>query len=223
MVLFDLGLNIVIGLLTQQFLVTECCKLCKPLIVLRLQHFAFRDQKLLSERAYNDLEAKIKEDHETRLADIESKRRNERLSAIAGAFGDLASLTRSGNEKLFKIGQAASIAESIVKGYQAAVDAWQKGMKLGGPGMAAAFTAASLAKTGALIASMKSTNSSGGSSSGVGTGSVAPVVSGGSGPLEVNLNTYGAGDLMSKMDVSALLARLNDEAGDRGYRIMVPA
>lgn len=189
-----------------------------------LQLETYRDQKLLSEQAYNDLEAKIKEDHESRLSSIESKERNARLSEVASVFGDLATLTRSGNDKLFKIGQAAKVAEAVVTGYQAAVEAWNKGMTRGGPGVAAAYAGASLLKTGALIASMKSQSSNGGGSKSSGGGTGTPAASGGgSSPLEVNLNTYGAGDFMAKMDVASLLSRLNDEAGDRGYRIMVPA
>lgn len=181
----------------------------------------FRQQKLLSEEAFNELESKIKDDHEKNLADIESKRRNERLSAISGAFGDLAALTQSGNEKLFKIGQAAKVAEAIVEGYSAAVAAWNKGMKVGGPGMAAAFTAASLVKTGALIASMKSQSSSGGGSSGAGGGGGGAAAAAPSqAPLQVNLNTFGAGDFISKMDFGNLLTQLNTAAGDRGYTIL---
>ena len=175
---------------------------------------AFRDQKLLTEQEYNELEAKVKEDHEKRLSDIESKTRNERLSAISGAFSDLASLTQSGNDKLFKIGQAAAIAESIVKGYQAAVDAWQKGMKIGGPGMAAAFTAASLAKTGALISSIASQGSRGGGSSGGGNsgGGSTPA------PAQPNIaNVTWIGE-PSKAGFSSLTEKLNAEF-KQGYTL----
>lgn len=82
---------------------------------------------------------------------------------------------QSGNAKLFKIGQAAAIAESVVSGYQAAVDAWQKGMKIGGPPVAAAFTAASLVKTGMLISKIASQSANGGgtTSNSGGAGSTA--------------------------------------------------
>jgi|GEM_PF-5788371 len=176
----------------------------------------FRQQKLLSEEAYNALEGKIKDDHEKNLADIENKRRSERLSAISGAFGDLATLTQSGNEKLFKIGQAAKVAEAIVEGYSAAVAAWNKGMKVGGPGMAAAFTAASLAKTGMLIASMKSQSSSGGGGRGTsgGGGATAPTQTT-TETRTANINFYG-GFQPTQETISMIAGGLNDWLGDGG-------
>lgn len=126
----------------------------------------FRNSKLLKEGEFNDLEAKMKAEHEQKLADIEKARRNERLDAFSGAFGDLATLMQSGNQKLFKIGQLAAISQASVSGYQAAVDAWQKGMKVGGPPTAALFAGASLLKTGAMIAKIASQSANGGGSSG---------------------------------------------------------
>lgn len=175
----------------------------------------FRQQKLLSEEAFNELESKIKDDHEKRLSDIESKRRSERLSAISGAFGDLATLTQSGNEKLFKIGQAAKVAEAIVDGYSAAVAAWNKGMKVGGPGMAAAFTAASLAKTGMLIASMRSQSSTGGGSGGGGGGGSATPTQTTTETRTANINFYG-GFQPTQETISMIAGGLNDWLGDGG-------
>jgi hypothetical protein len=136
----------------------------------------FRNAKMLSEQQFNEMEAKVKEDHERRLADIEQQRRNERLDAFASAFGDMASLMQSGNEKLFKIGQAFAIAEATIDGIKAATAAWRKGMEIGGPGLAAAFTAASLVKTGSMIAQIASQTSRGGGSktSGASGGASAP-------------------------------------------------
>jgi len=139
----------------------------------------FRNAKLLTEAEFNELEAQAKEQHEKRLADIERAARGERLSAYAGAFGDLASLMQSGNDELFSIGQAAAIAEATISGYQAAVDAWQKGMKIGGPPTAAAFAGASLLKTGNLIAGIAGASPRGGGgrsagAAGGGGGAAAP-------------------------------------------------
>lgn len=130
----------------------------------------FRSAKLLTEEEYNSLEAQIKQEHEDKLTEIENRARADRLQAFSGAFGDLATLMQSENKKLFKIGKAAAIAEATVSGYGAAVSAWEKGMKVGGPPVAAAFTAASLAKTGALISSISSAQSNG---SGAATSSAA--------------------------------------------------
>lgn len=110
--------------------------------------------------------ASIREDHVRDMAALEAAANRQRLHDISGAFGDLSSLMQSENKKMFKIGQVAAVAQATVSGYQAAVDAWQKGMKIGGPPVAAAFTAASLAKTGMLISQIQSASASGGGGSG---------------------------------------------------------
>lgn len=133
----------------------------------------FRDQKLITEQEFNQREEQLTEDHHAKLRKLERQAQAARLQAVAGMFGDLGSLMQSENDKLFKIGKAAKIAEAVVSGYKAAVEAWEKGMSIGGPGLAATFTAASLARTGALIASMQS------QSSGAGGGGGGAVATGG--------------------------------------------
>lgn len=182
----------------------------------------FRQAKLITEAEYNDLERAAKEEHEQAIAAIEEQAMAVKLQAVSGAFGDLGSLMSSQNEKLFKIGKAASIASAIVDGYQAATDAWKKGMAVGGPGVAAAFTAASLAKTGAMIAGINRTQIGGSSSPSTGGGG-APAVGAPSAPLDVRLTGFGPNDLISGGMIGSLLDRLSAEAGDRGYRIMVAA
>ena len=128
---------------------------------------------------------------------------------------------QTNNKKLFAIGKAAAIAEATVSGYKAAVEAWEKGMKIGGPPLAAAFTAASLAKTGALIAGIAQQNIGGGGGGGGSASAGASAVSAPQAPLEVRLNGVTPGSLVSGADIGALLDRLGDEAGDRGYRLMI--
>jgi hypothetical protein len=132
----------------------------------------FRDAKLTTEDEFNALEADIKKKHEDDMLALERAAQQQRLQSFSGALGDLSSLMQSENKKLFKIGQAAAIAEAVVSGYGAAVSAWEKGMKVGGPTVAYAFVGASLAKTGALISSISSASSSG-AGGGVGGGAIA--------------------------------------------------
>lgn len=124
----------------------------------------FREAKLATEEEFNELEAAIQKEHGDRLADLEGQQRADRLRAIAGALGDVATLMQTENEKLFKIGKAAAIAEATVSGLNAAAKAWDVGMGVGGPPVAAAFTAASLARTGAMISNIASQQIGGGSS-----------------------------------------------------------
>ena len=129
----------------------------------RLEEFR-ASQKEIEDAADADLISGRSETAE-RLKQVEEMSQQQRLQAMSGAFGDLASLMQSENDKLFKIGQASAIADAVVNGYSAAVAAWDKGMKVGGPPVAAAFTAASLARTGALISGIASQTSSGSGSS----------------------------------------------------------
>lgn len=182
----------------------------------------YRAARIGTEEEFNELERQIKESHLEDMAELEAKANRARLQDIGGAFGDLASLMTSENEKLFKIGQASAIAEATVSGYQAAVDAWQKGMDIGGPPVAAAFSAASVIKTGALINQIASTSPTGGSASSAavaGGSSLTSVAS--EGPLQVQLSGLGADDILRGSDVGALLDRLSDEAGDRGFSLTV--
>jgi len=174
----------------------------------------FLEQKRLTQEEYNELEAKLQADHNQRMKDLEQAKRAATLQGLSGMFSDLSSLMSSENSKLFKIGQAAAIADATVTGYQAAVEAWEKGMKIGGPGMAAAFTAASLAKTGSLIAGIASQSPTGG-------GGGAPATGGGTGGgvttptpgTYYNVNLQGEGNI-SRGAVRGLIGMINDEIED---------
>jgi|GEM_PF-3343635 len=165
----------------------------------------FRAAKLGTEEEFNDLEKRAAEEHQEALTRLEKQAQQSRMQAISGALGDLGSLMQSENEKLFKIGKAARVAEAVVDGYTAAVSAWEKGMKVGGPPIAAAFTAASLAKTGMLISQIGSTSIGGGSqsaSAGGGVASSGAVASGGSATsnsvaLQLNGEIFGRDQILS--------------------------
>lgn len=131
------------------------------------------EKKLLTQEEYNALMEDAQLSHSEKMQGIERQQQGAVLSGYAGMFGDLSSLMTSGGKKLFKIGKAASIANATVKGYEAAVEAWDKGMKIGGPPVAGAFAAASLAKTGALISKIGSTSYGGSSGGGGGAASAA--------------------------------------------------
>lgn len=191
-----------------------------------MQLQAFRDAKLITEDEYNRLEAELRDKHLSSLAGLDREYQDQRLREIGNAFGDLASLMATGNKKLFAIGKAAAIADAVVSGYRAAVEAWEKGMAIGGPPMAAAFTAASLAKTGALIASIKSQQANGGGSqanpggSGGGSREVTAAGEGQTTRREITVNLRGglAGQASGIRD---LLNQINQEFDDGGNLLKV--
>lgn len=170
-----------------------------------------------------EAKARIEEEYQKRLTDIQDKERRSRVQAISGALGDVATLMKSENEKLFNIGKAASMANAIVNGYEAATEAWAKGMAIGGPPVAAAFTAASLARTGALVSSIASQSVSRGSSGGGGggAGSAAGVGGGTQTALAVDLNVRGRGDLATDpAAVDSFTDMLLDNFRDRGITVV---
>jgi len=173
------------------------------------------EAELLTRSEYNAAIEELEKQHAEKLAGINDASVKNRLDGYKGMFSDIATLANSGNKKLFKIGQAASLANALVSGYEAATDAWAKGMKIGGPAVAAAFTGASLIKTAGLIASIKSVNSSGGGST-----ASAPT---GSTSTTSTVNEYRTANISfqggfapTADTISTIAKGLNDWLGDGG-------
>jgi hypothetical protein len=170
---------------------------------------------------HNEARLRIEEEYQNRLSALQSNEMSARLNGIKGALSDASSLMRSGNEKLFKIGKAASVANAVVSGYEAATEAWSKGMAVGGPPAAAAFTAASLARTGALIAQISSQNfSSGGGGASAGAAAAAPAPQ----QLNVDLSVRGSGSLANDPSaINQFADALLDNFRDRGLPVVIRA
>lgn len=170
------------------------------------------ERERIQDSEHKDLMLRAQKDYADKMAALELKDRNAKLSALGGMFGDLSSLMNTNNKKLFKVGKAAAIAQATIDGYQAAVSAWDKGMKMGGPPLAAAFTAASLLKTGALIAGIKSQQYGGASSSaaGAGGGGAAPAAAAAAPAASQTLNfavtndPFGISDRLVRQIVGAI-------------------
>jgi len=174
----------------------------------------FRQSKVDLGADYNDIEERIQKEHADKLAAIERASLQLKLQAVSGALGDLSSLMQSENKKLFAIGKTAALAQGIIDGYSAALTAWDKGMELGGPPVAAAFTAASLAKTGMLLSQIKSASpNGGGGGAGIGGGAVgataaAPAQAG----TYYNVTLTGGDNArFSGADVRKLMEQFGDE------------
>ncbi|WP_282129517.1 hypothetical protein [Roseobacter litoralis] len=180
----------------------------------RLQ--AFRERQEEIEKTADESRLSGRADTAERLAALEERAQQQRFKDISGAFGNLSVLMVTENKKLFKIGQAAAVAQAIVDGYAAATSAWKHGMAIGGPPVATAFTAASLARTGALVASIASAsaNGSGGgaAASGGGAGSTGGTESPGT---YYTVNLQGEGSI-GRGDVRDLLEALGEEINNGG-------
>lgn len=127
---------------------------------MQLAHLEKEAEQLNAARANGELTAI---QHSEKMAEIkqneEDLKRQITLQGVQKGFQALA----SGNEKVRKLMAAAATVQAIIKGKQAAVDAWQAGMSTGGPwapAVAASYAAASLANTGSMIKSINSGGSS---------------------------------------------------------------
>lgn len=107
------------------------------------------------------------QDARKRLRELE---RQEAMDTVLGLGSQLMQATQGQSKKAFEFSKKMSIASATIAGYESATDAWQKGMKIGGPWLAAAFSASSLLKTGSLIQSIRGTNFSGGGGGGASAG-----------------------------------------------------
>lgn len=170
------------------------------------------------------------------LKALEDKERAARKANMMAMFGDLTTLMNSGSKKAFEIGKKAAIASAVIDGYEAAVAAWNAGMSTGGPWaplVAAAYTAASLARTGATINAIRSQQFGGGGGGGAAVGgggggsattainaAATPVNTGGNAPLEVRFTGIQADRNYSGREISALYDSLREEAGNRGMRFL---
>lgn len=166
-------------------------------------------------------------EHSEKMADIKQAevdiKREMTLRDVQQGFQILA----SGSKKIQKAMEIAAVAQAVIKGKQAAVDAWQAGMSVGGPYaplVAAAYTAASLANTASMIKSIKSGGGGGGKPSASipsGGSSGGGQVSQGGGQQQapqqgrtIDINFSGQGSISSEMMRDQILPALNEALGD---------
>ena len=82
-----------------------------------------------------------------------------RTQSTMDGLAILEGLMNTNSKKMFKIGQAAAIARATITGVEAAINAYNSGMQLGGPfgpAVGAVFMAASIATTAAQISKIRS-------------------------------------------------------------------
>ena len=138
-----------------------------------------------SEAQWREIKAQAIAEHTNKLGKIREKEKLSAVNIASSMASSLMSLAQGQSKKSFEISKKVAMASAVVKGYEAATSAWAAGMATGGPwapAIAAAYTAASLAKTGAQIQSINSQSFSGGGSQSNAGGSSFPTadsVSGG--------------------------------------------
>jgi hypothetical protein len=169
------------------------------------------------------------EDHANRVSAIRKKQGDLHKKMAKEQMAAGIETLLQGSSKASKLMKKYAIWQALVKGKQAAVDAWQAGMSTGGPFaplVAAAYTTASIARTAGMINSIRSGGSGGG---GGGGGGASAAVSagqsqgnGGGGqaqaaPSQPNrvFNVEFSGDSSnSTQQTRNLLELINEQAGD---------
>lgn len=132
-----------------------------------------------SEAQWQEMRAQALADHNNAMTRL---RETEKLSAIniaSSLASSVMSLAQGHSKKAFEISKKVAIASAVIDGYKAATSAWAAGMATGGPfapAVAAAYTAASLAKTGAQVKAIQSQSFNGGGSQANVGGNVTPSV-----------------------------------------------
>lgn len=201
-----------------------------------------RENKLITEQEYDALELErfvshmdelgaIEEDAAAKRIAIMEAERAQKFAIAQNIFGGLAELMNTGSRKMFEIGKAAALANAGVSGVESAVLAWEAGMATGGPwapAVAAAYTAASLAKTGALINQISGA-SFGQKTTGVSFSGGVPTVptsqpgaqgGAGSGGAGRNVSISLVGETFSRDQIRGLIDAINTETND-GYKLSI--
>ena len=217
---------------------------------------AFEDEAITQEE-HHTMMAELEEAHQQRINAIvergltekrrieESNRREtemrERASKAMRRQGerqfqsDIASLVQAGGDEASGIIKAAALVNAAIQGKAAAVAAWQAGMSTGGPfapAVAAAYTAASLARTGMMISQLRSGGQRGASGGGAGAAIPAVATAASSGnmaaggmaaggsrlPAAATINIVG--ESFSRSQVARLIEAINELSED-GVRLVV--
>ena len=100
------------------------------------------DQQLLDlKQNHEDALGKLEQDALDKRLSMEQQAAQARLASLQGALSTVSSLMNSENRKMFEIGKAAAIAQSIINTYQGVSEAWKLGPILGPPLAALVATA----------------------------------------------------------------------------------
>jgi len=170
------------------------------------------EQKLLTQQEYNALMEQAQTQHQEAMSDIDVMQYGTGLEKAAAYFGAISEVMATGNKKMMAISQVFGAGQALISTYIGAAKELEKGT------FGFASAAAVIAKGMAFVGAIKGVGGGGGG----GRGGSSAAAAGGSAqaPQQVNLNTYGGGDFIRGADFGMMLDKLNQEAGDRGYKLM---
>lgn len=150
-----------------------------------------------------------------------------RMDLSANFLGQMSALMQSSNKKMFEVGKAAAIGETVINTYKAATAAYSAmaGIPYVGPALGVAAAAAAVVAGLANVSKISSTQfgGSGGASGGGGGSSASSASSGSDGSgggaaqapqINRNINVSLQGDKFSANQVRALISSINDATDD---------
>ena len=135
------------------------------------QEYQLQEQML--EQIHQDELFRINEEAIAARAALDEMEKQRRLQTFLSLGNDLLNASQGQSKRMFEIGKKASLASAAIDGVRSALSAWRSGMETPGPYaplVAAAYTASSLLKTGALINQIRSASYGGSGSLGGGGG-----------------------------------------------------
>lgn len=141
-------------------------------------------QENLAEQIKQTQLTQVQQDAQLARERLRVAEKNNAINAALGLGQQLMQLVQGHSRKAFEFAKTTALASAVIDGWRSATAAWSAGMSTGGPwapAVAAAYTASSLLRTGAMIQSIRGTSfgsSSAGSSSGGASSSSVPTASG---------------------------------------------
>ncbi|MCB1476654.1 MAG: hypothetical protein H6883_07260 [Rhodobiaceae bacterium] len=201
----------------------------------RLKDLAtFRETEMLTQAAYDDLEARAKQEHEDRLTeitqraiDMELRARADMINRVSGLMGELGSALQAAGEKNFNVVKGISIAQAVLKGYEAVVSSYAAGSAIGGPpvglayaAIAAATTAAQIAQIAATQPSSRGTSGFSGGGGGAGRAAGAAASTAGAEGRSIYIEGLDASHLYSGDAVRTLVDKLIEFQADGGKLVL---
>lgn len=171
------------------------------------------EQKLLTQKEYNALMEQAQTQHQEAMSQIDAYRYGDAALKFQTFMGDMASALSGGNDKMMRMAR-------VFGAFEATINAWRAyNQTLADPSLP--FFAKFAAAASVLSAGLGAVNAiKGGGGGGRGGSSAAAAGGSAQAPQQVNLNTYGGGDFIRGADFGMMLDKLNQEAGDRGYKLM---
>ena len=188
------------------------------------QLVAFYAQGRLSQEEYHALLERNEEVHNEKMyqAQAAAFQKSQQLwtslaSQVDTLLGNITTAIGAQGKKQFAITKALSVAQAVVKGYEAVVSSYAAGAKIGGPPIGALFAGIAAASTAAQIAALRSTNENSGSAAAASAASdqaAAPTQT-------LILSGADSGQIFTGDALRGFLERVGDYVNDGGKRVVV--